>query len=81
MKITDAITEFGEACRKVTLSLDYDNTAKLTSSGRVKPYLVWHTEGSFGIKIVKLAASAAIVAGIAAVSSSCKSAKNKNPKR
>ena len=69
MKILDDIISFGEACRKVKLSHDYNVTTKIDAPDREKPYFTWHTEGNFGFKIVKLAASAAIVAGIGAIAS------------
>ena len=63
MKIADGFISLGEACRKVTFSQHYDLTSKLDCGESDKPHLVWHTEGDFALKAVKLAASVAIVAG------------------
>ena len=67
MKILDGIARFGEACNKMTLSHSHDITEKLHFTNKEKPTLMVHTEGDFSIKILKLAASTAIVVGAYAV--------------
>ena len=62
MKILDAIEAFGEACQKTTVSGDHDVTVKLnTPNGDSR--VILRTAGTDSFKVLKFAASAAIVAG------------------
>jgi len=67
MSMIDGIASFGEACRKVKLFHDYEVTAGIDSEGREKPFFTFHVQGNYSVKIVKLAASAVIVAGAVSV--------------
>ena len=75
MKVLNGISKFGEACKNVTYSRKYDVTSKIDSRNREKPYFVWHTEGDFSFKILKFAASAAIVATASAINKKVNSKK------
>lgn len=62
MKILDAIESFGEACQKTTISRDHDVTVKLNTPAGDSRVII-RTAGTDSFKILKFAASAAIVAG------------------
>ena len=62
MKILDALEAFGEACQKTTITKDHDVTVKLNTPGG-DSRVILHTVGTDSFKVLKFAASAAIVAG------------------
>ena len=71
MKILDTLEGFGEACKKTTVSKEYDVTVKLNTpndSSRV----IFRAAGNDSLKALRLAASVAIVAGGALIASKLK---------
>ena len=62
MKMLDAIACFGEACRKTTVSKEYDVTVKLNSPDK-EPKVIVRVAGNDSYKALRLIASTVIVAG------------------
>ena len=75
MKILDGIVRFGKACSNITFSHSHDITDKLHSKDTEKPIFLWHSEGAFSVKILKVAVSTALVVGGYAIADSIKKAK------
>ena len=75
MKILDEIARIGDAFGNITLSHTHDSTNKIHSKDEEKPIFLWHTEGTFSTKVLKLVVSAAIVAGGCAIAKAVKKSK------
>ena len=73
MKISELITNLGEACKNYKFSREYDVTNELVNQNGEQPRFHWHFKGNFSFSPVKVLASVAVIASVLAVAESVKS--------